>query len=97
MVESRFPLGARALSGAIKGNQNNEFPFRARALPPCSKGNSSSKVINMKKVISLNKLYEIALKANILDEIDNNPLPLEVKIEILKEIYEALEEYLRGE
>ena len=42
-------------------------------------------------------LYEIALKSYILDDIDNSPLPLEVKIEILKELCIALEEYLRGE
>ena len=48
----------------------------------------------MKKVISLNTLYEIALKANILEEIDNNPLPLEVKIRILQELTDALEKYL---
>lgn len=39
-------------------------------------------------------LYEIALKSYILDDIDNSPLPLEVKIEILKELYTALENYL---
>ena len=39
-------------------------------------------------------LYEIALNSYILDDIDNSPLPLEVKVEILKELYEALEKYL---
>lgn len=39
-------------------------------------------------------LYEIALKSYILDDIDNSPLPLEVKVQILKELYIALEKYL---
>lgn len=39
-------------------------------------------------------LYEISLKSYILDDIDNSPLPLEVKVQILKELYEALEKYL---
>ena len=39
-------------------------------------------------------LYEIALKSYILDDIDNSPLPLEVKVEILREIANAIEKYL---
>ena len=39
-------------------------------------------------------LYEIALKSYILDDIDNSPLPLEIKVEILRELAEALEKYL---
>ena len=48
----------------------------------------------MRKVISVYKLHEIALKSYILDDIDNSPLPLEVKVEILREIANAIEEYL---
>ena len=43
----------------------------------------------------MERLYEIALKSYILDDIDNSPLPLEIKVKILKELADALEQYIK--